>query len=49
MSVSLFLVLLLAQAAKPAAPFKNTLSLQEMTNKQAVVKTTAGPPQGEVG
>ena len=42
MSVSLLLVLLLAQSAKPAAPFKNTLSLQEMTNKQAVVKTTAG-------
>ena len=38
----LFFVLLLAQASKPAAPFKNTLTLADMTNKQAVVTTTAG-------
>ena len=37
------LALLLAQAAKPApAPFKTTLTPAEMTNKQAVVNTTAG-------
>jgi len=37
------LPLLLAQAAKPApAPFKTTLTPAEMTNKQAVVNTTAG-------
>jgi len=39
----LFLTLFLAQAAKPApAPFKTTLTPAEMTNKQAVVNTTAG-------
>jgi peptidyl-prolyl cis-trans isomerase B (cyclophilin B) len=37
------LLLLLAQAAKPAPPpFKTPLTLAEMTNKQAVVNTTAG-------
>ena len=41
MRVLLF-VLLLAQASKPAAPFKNALSVADMTNKQAVVTTTAG-------
>jgi cyclophilin family peptidyl-prolyl cis-trans isomerase len=29
-------------AQKPAVPFETTLTLAEMTNKQAVVKTTAG-------
>jgi peptidyl-prolyl cis-trans isomerase B (cyclophilin B) len=38
----LFFVLLLAQASKPAAPFKNTLTIADMSNKQAVVTTTAG-------
>jgi peptidyl-prolyl cis-trans isomerase B (cyclophilin B) len=33
---------LLAQAAKPAPPFKTPLTLAGMTNKQAVVNTTAG-------
>jgi cyclophilin family peptidyl-prolyl cis-trans isomerase len=36
------LALLLAQAAKPAPPFKTPLTMAEMTNKQAVVNTTAG-------
>lgn len=37
------LLFLLAQAAKPAPPpFKTPLTLAEMTNKQAVVNTTAG-------
>ena len=31
-----------AKAAKPAASFKTPLSVQEMTNKQAVVQTSAG-------
>ena len=31
-----------AQAAKPAGPFKTTLTLAEMTGKQAVVVTSAG-------
>ena len=31
-----------AQAAKPAGPFKTTLTLAEMTGKQAVVETSAG-------
>src|SRR5215203_568242 len=39
----LLLAALLAQAAKPApVPFKTTLTPAEMTNKQAVVNTTAG-------
>jgi peptidyl-prolyl cis-trans isomerase B (cyclophilin B) len=38
----LLLALFLAQTAKPAAPFKNPLTLAEMTNKQAVVTTTKG-------
>jgi cyclophilin family peptidyl-prolyl cis-trans isomerase len=39
----LLLVALLAQAGKPApAPFKNPLTLAEMTSKQAVVNTTLG-------
>jgi peptidyl-prolyl cis-trans isomerase B (cyclophilin B) len=38
----LVLAMLVVQSAKPSPPFKNTLSLQDMTNKQAVVKTTAG-------
>ena len=39
----LTLPLLLSQTAKPVAPpFKNPLTLAEMTNKQAVVNTTAG-------
>src|SRR6187200_409110 len=43
MTPLLLLTLLIAQAAKPAAPpFKNSLTLAEMTNKQAVVNTTAG-------
>jgi peptidyl-prolyl cis-trans isomerase B (cyclophilin B) len=41
MRVLLFAVLL-AQAAKPAAPFKTPLTLADMTNKQAVVTTTKG-------
>ena len=41
--ISLILTLVIAQAAKPApAPFKTTLTPAEMTNKQAVVNTTAG-------
>ena len=41
--ISLILTLVIAQAAKPApAPFKTTLAPAEMTNKQAVVNTTAG-------
>jgi len=40
---AVLLAALLAQAAKPApAPFKTTLTPAEMTNKQAVVNTTAG-------
>jgi cyclophilin family peptidyl-prolyl cis-trans isomerase len=43
MTPLLLLAALLAQAAKPApAPFKTTLTPAEMTNKQAVVNTTAG-------
>ena len=38
----LLLMLLLAQAAKPAPPFKTSLTPAEMTNKQAVVTTTKG-------
>ena len=39
----LLMAALLAQTAKPTPPaFKNPLSLAEMTNKQAVVNTTAG-------
>jgi peptidyl-prolyl cis-trans isomerase B (cyclophilin B) len=38
----LVLVLLLGQGARTAAPFKTPLSPAEMTNKQAVVTTTAG-------
>ena len=34
--------LVFLQAAKPPAPFKTTMSLAEMTGKQAVVTTTAG-------
>ena len=42
-SLLVTVILLLAQAAKPApAPFKTTLAPAEMTNKQAVVNTTAG-------
>ena len=41
--ISLLLALFLLQGAKPApAPFKTTLTPAEMTNKQAVVNTTAG-------
>ena len=38
----LLLAVLLAQAAKPAAPFKTPLTPAEMANKQAVVTTTKG-------
>jgi len=38
----LLLALLLAQTAKPAAPYKTPLTPAEMTNKQAVVTTTKG-------
>src|SRR5688572_5113361 len=38
----LLLAVVLAQAAKPAAPFKTPLKLADMTNKQAVVMTTKG-------
>src|SRR6187549_4257843 len=38
----LALLLLLAQTAKPPVPFKTPLTVPEMTNKQAVVNTTAG-------
>jgi len=38
----LLLTLLLAQSAKPAAPYKTPLTPAEMTNKQAVVTTTKG-------
>jgi cyclophilin family peptidyl-prolyl cis-trans isomerase len=34
--------LVVAQTAKPPAPFKTPLTLAEMTSKQAVVNTTAG-------
>jgi peptidyl-prolyl cis-trans isomerase B (cyclophilin B) len=40
--LTLALTLVLAQAAKPAPPFKNTLTVAEMTGKQAVVNTSAG-------
>jgi peptidyl-prolyl cis-trans isomerase B (cyclophilin B) len=41
--LSLLVAALFAQAAKPAPPpFKNPLTLAEMTSKQAVVNTTAG-------
>ena len=36
------MVLVLAQAAKPAPAFKTTLTLAEMTGRQAVVDTSAG-------
>jgi peptidyl-prolyl cis-trans isomerase B (cyclophilin B) len=39
---ALLFVLLLAQATKPAAPFKTPLTTADMANKQAVVNTTAG-------
>jgi cyclophilin family peptidyl-prolyl cis-trans isomerase len=43
MPFALLLALLLAQPQKPAPPsFKTPLSLAEMTNKQAVVTTSAG-------
>ena len=43
MPLALLLSLMIAQAAKPSAvPFKTPLSLNEMTNKQAVVNTTTG-------
>jgi peptidyl-prolyl cis-trans isomerase B (cyclophilin B) len=35
-------VALVAQAAKPPAPFKTSMTLAEMTAKQAVVETSAG-------
>src|SRR5262245_44862592 len=35
------ILLLLAQTAKPPAPFTTPLALAELTNKQAVVETTA--------
>ncbi len=38
----LLLAVLLAQTAKPPAPFKTPLSAAEMTNKQAVVTTAGG-------
>src|SRR5262245_7602900 len=40
----LFFAALIAQttAAKPAAPFKTPLRVEDMTNKQAVVNTSAG-------
>ena len=38
----LLLTLLLAQTAKPAAPYKTPLTPAEMTNKQAVVTTSKG-------
>src|SRR5919205_2111480 len=38
----LAILLLLAQAAKPPAPFKTTRTIEEMTNRQAVVETSAG-------
>jgi peptidyl-prolyl cis-trans isomerase B (cyclophilin B) len=42
-SLLITVILLLAQAAKPAPPpFKTPLTMAEMTNKQAVVNTTAG-------
>jgi peptidyl-prolyl cis-trans isomerase B (cyclophilin B) len=43
-AVALALTALVAQtpAGKPAAPFKTPLRLEEMTNKQAVVNTSAG-------
>ena len=37
-----FLLLVLSQSAKPAAPFKADLTASEMANKQAVVATTSG-------
>jgi peptidyl-prolyl cis-trans isomerase B (cyclophilin B) len=42
MLMSLLAVLLQAQTAKPPVFFKTPLSLQDMTNKQAVVNTSAG-------
>jgi cyclophilin family peptidyl-prolyl cis-trans isomerase len=41
MMISL-LVVILAQTAKAPAPFTTPLTVEEMTNKQAVVETTAG-------
>jgi len=41
-AISLLALLLQAQAAKPPAFFKTPLTVQEMTNKQAVVNTSAG-------
>jgi peptidyl-prolyl cis-trans isomerase B (cyclophilin B) len=42
MHLLLLLALFLAQTAKPAPPFKNSLTPAEMANKQAVVTTTKG-------
>ena len=41
-AISLLALLIQAQAAKPPAFFKTPLTVQEMTNKQAVVNTSAG-------
>ena len=41
-AISLLALLLQAQAAKPPTFFKTPLTVQEMTNKQAVVNTSAG-------
>lgn len=38
----LAILLLLAQAAKPPAPFTTTRTVEEMANRQAVVETSAG-------
>jgi peptidyl-prolyl cis-trans isomerase B (cyclophilin B) len=38
----LLLVLLLQAGVKPAAPFRTTLNVAEMSNKQAVLETSAG-------
>jgi peptidyl-prolyl cis-trans isomerase B (cyclophilin B) len=41
-AISLLALLLQAQAAKPPTFYKTPLTVQEMTNKQAVVNTSAG-------
>jgi hypothetical protein len=41
-AISLLALLIQAQAAKPPTFFRTPLTVQEMTNKQAVVSTSAG-------
>jgi cyclophilin family peptidyl-prolyl cis-trans isomerase len=46
-AVSVTAALVGAEGAKPTTPFKTLLTVTEMTNKQAVVNTTAGTLQPE--